>query len=201
MNDARLTVLPDGRLSTLRPVLSARMKDAAELLGEGAFDEFFDATMRSLLVAGLQSAGAHEGTVWLLDHSRNNLVPRFNSGPNAPNFVGQFRQTLRAGMISMVVATEQPICENEVHKNQRQDRTLDQRLGLVTCSMLAVPLYFAGEVRGVISAVRLKPAGSAAPDPAGFSPEDLRALQLTASVLSRLVEHELIALSIGLEVS
>ena len=199
MNDGRLTVLPDGRLSTLRPVLSARMKDAAELLGEGAFDEFFDATMRSLLVAGLQSAGAHEGTVWLVDHSRTNLVPRFNNGPNASEFVGRFRQTLRAGMISMVVATQQPICENEVHKNQRQDRTLDQRLGLVTCSMLAVPLQFAGEVRGVISAVRLKPAGSAAPDPVGFSPEDLRALQLTASVLSRLVEHELIALSIGLE--
>lgn len=201
MNDARLTVLPDGRLSTLRPVLSARMKDAAELLGEGAFDEFFDATMRSLLIAGLQSASAHEGTVWLLDHSRINLVPRFNTGPNASDFVGQFRQTLRAGMISMVVATEQPICENEVHKNQRQDRSLDQRLGLITCSMLAVPLYFAGEVRGVISAVRLKSAGSADPDPAGFSPEDLRALQLTASVLSRLIEHELIALSIGLEVS
>jgi hypothetical protein len=201
MNDGRLTVLPDGRLSTLRPVLSARMKEAAEMLGEGAFDEFFDATMRSLLVAGLQSAGAHEGTVWLLDHARSNLVPRFNSGPNAPAFVGRFRQTLRAGMISMVVATEQPICENEVHKNQRHDRALDKRLGLVTCSMLAVPLYFAGEVRGVISAVRLKRVGDAEPDPAGFSPADLRALQLTASVLSRLIEHELIGLSIGLEAS
>jgi transcriptional regulator with GAF, ATPase, and Fis domain len=201
MNDGRLTVLPDGRLSTLRPVLSARMKEAAEMLGESAFDEFFDSTMRSLLISGLHCAGAHEGTVWLLDHSRTNLVPRFNSGPKAAAFVGSFRQTLRAGMISMVVATEQPICENEVHTNQRQDRTLDHKLGLVTCSMLAVPLYFASEVRGVISAVRLKPADSTEPDPAGFSPEDLRGLQLTASVLSRLIEHELITLSIGMEAS
>lgn len=171
------------------------------MLCEGAFDEFVDGTMRSLLVAGLECVGAHEGTVWLLDHSRTHLVPRFNTGPHAAAFVGSFRQSLRAGMISMVVATEQPICENEVHKNQRQDRTLDQKLGLVTCSMLAVPLYFASEVRGVISAVRLKRADSTDADPPGFSPEDLRGLQLTASVLSRLIEHELIALAIGMEAS
>jgi hypothetical protein len=201
MTDGRMTVLPDGRLSALRPVLSARMKEAAEMLGEGAFDEFFDVTMRSLLVAGFCYIGAHEGTVWLLDHSRSNLVPRFNSGPNAETFVGKFRQPLRSGMISMVVATEQPICENDVHGNGQQDPTLDRKLGLVTCSMLAVPFYFAGEVRGVISAVRLKRAASADPDPAGFSPEDLRSLQLTSSVLSRLVEHELITLAIGLEAS
>ncbi len=169
------------------------------MLGEGAFDEFFDGTMRSLFAAGLQCTGAHEGTVWLLDHSRENLVPRFNTGANAATFVGSFRQTLRAGMISMVVATQQPICENEVHKNQSQDRTLDQKLGLITCSMLAVPLYFAGEVRGVISAVQLKRAGTENGDPPGFSPGDLRGLQLTASVLSRLIEYELIALAMGME--
>lgn len=169
------------------------------MLGEGAFDEFFDRTMRALLVDGFRRVGAHEGTVWLLDHSRSNLVPRFNSGPNSASFVGSFRQSLRAGMISMVVATEQPICENEVHHNQRQDRTLDRKLGLMTCSMIAVPFYFVGEIRGVISAVQLKRGDAAEPDPAGFSPDSLRGLQLTASVLSRLIEHELITLAIGLE--
>lgn len=169
------------------------------MLGEGAFDEFFDRTMRSLLVEGFQRAGAHEGTVWLLDHARTNLVPRFNNGPNSATFVGSYRQSLRAGMISMVVATEQPICENEVHRNQQQDRTLDRKLGKMTCSMIAVPFYFVGEVRGVISAVQLKNFGAGDPDPGGFSPDDLRSLQLTASVLSRLIEHELITLSIGLE--
>ena len=169
------------------------------MLGEGAFDEFFDRTMRSLLVEGFERVGAHEGTVWLLDHSRSNLVPRFNNGPNAESFVGSFRQSLRAGMISMVVATEQPICENDVHRNQRQDRSLDRKLGVLTCSMLAVPFYFVGEVRGVISAVQLKRPGDSEPDPEGFSSDNLRSLQLTASVLSRLIEHDLITLAIGLE--
>ena len=52
--------------------------------------------------------------------------------------------------------------------------------------------------RGVISAVRLKQAESTGPDPAGFSPDDLRVLQLVADILERLVEHELLTLSLGL---
>lgn len=198
MSEGRFTVLPDSRLSALRGIVSTRLEEAAQALAEGAFDEFFDGTMRAAFLEGLSQAGAHEGTVWLLDPTQNWLVPQFNNGPNAVNFVGRFRQNLQAGMISMVVATEQPICENEVHKNAQQDPTLDRKLGLITCSMLAVPLYFAGELRGVVSAVRLKPAGAMVPDPAGFSPEDLRALQLSADVLERLIEHELLTLSFGM---
>jgi transcriptional regulator with GAF, ATPase, and Fis domain len=198
MSDGRFTVLPDTRLSALRGVVSTCLVEAARELAEGAFDEFFDGTMHAAFIEGLSQAGAHEGTIWLLDATRNSLVPRFNNGPNAADFVGHFRQSVQTGMISMVVATEQPICENEVHKNAQQDPTLDRKLGLITCSMLAVPLYFASELRGVISAVRLKRAKSTAPDPEGFSPDDLRALQLSAEILERLIEHELLTLSIGL---
>ena len=174
------------------------MKEAASVLADGAFDEFFNVTMRGAFIEGLMQAGAHEGTVWLLDPSESFLVPRFNNGPNAANFVNVFRQSLATGMISMVVATEQPICENEVHRNTRHDRTLDCKLSPVTCSMLAVPFYFAGQSRGVLSAVRLKEADSAAAAPPGFTPADLQALQLTADVLERLIEHELLTRSLGL---
>lgn len=191
-------VLPDTRLSALRGIVATRMGEAAVALSEGAFEEIFDATMRGAFLEGLAQAGAHEGTVWLLDPTENFLVPRFNTGPHAENFVGVFRQPLQTGMISMVVVTEQPICENEVHKHARHDPRLDQQLGLVTCAMLAVPLYFSGQLRGVISAVKLKQAESTARDPRGFSPQSLRALQLTADVLERLIEHELLTLSLGL---
>jgi len=195
----RLTVLNDDRLDVLRPVIDARVKEAADLVGAGAFEEFFDRMMRAQLIEALAGAHAHEGTVWLLDPTRSFLVPRFNTGPNAGSFVGSFRQSLRSGMISMVVATEQPICENEVHKNQQQDKTLDLKLQLVTCAMLAVPFYFAGELRGVISAVQLRLAASSAPEPEGFTAENLGTLQLAASVLSRMIEHQLISLALGRE--
>jgi hypothetical protein len=193
-----LTVLNDDRLDVLRAVVEARVKMAAQVVGETAFEEFFDGTMRTHLVKAIAAAQAHEGSVWLLDETRSCLVPRFNSGPHAASFVGSFRQDLRSGMISMVVATEQPICENQVHQNQQQDPALDRQLQLLTCAMLAVPFYFAGELRGVISAVQLKESADA-PEPPGFTAENLDTLQLGAEVLSRMVEHQLLSLALGRE--
>jgi hypothetical protein len=102
-------------------------------------------------------------------------------------------------MISMIVSTELPLCENEVARNQQQDKALDNKLGLQTCAMLAAPLYFAGELRGVISAVQLQKRGLNDPEPPGFQPQHLDALQLTASVLGKLIEQQLLSLSIGFE--
>ena len=99
----------------------------------------------------------------------------------------------------MIVSTELPLCENEVCKNRQQDKSLDQKLGLQTCAMLATPLYFAGELRGVISAVQLRAPGSDAPEPPGFSQQHLETLQLSANVLGRLIEQQLQSLAIGLE--
>jgi hypothetical protein len=183
----------------VRPLLMARMTELAALAGAGGFDEFFDYTMRAHFISSLGKIGAHEGTVWLLDETRSCLIPRFNNGPKAANFVGRYRQNLRAGMISMVVSTEQPICENEVYQNQQQDKTLDRTLGLLTCAMVATPLYFAGELRGVISAVQLKEASSPQADPPGFTAEHLEAWQLTASILARLVDRLLLASALDLE--
>ncbi len=194
-----MTVLPDERLVALRPALLGALNDAALEVSGAAFGSFLDESMRSLLTEGFQRLGAHEGTVWLLDESKTALVPQFNSGPHAERLVGQFRQRLGAGMISMVAATEQPICENEVCRNERQDRTLDHELGLKTWAMLAVPFSYFSELRGVISCVQLLPADAAVPPPAGFSAAHLHELQHIAGLLSRLIEYRLLAQSLGLD--
>jgi hypothetical protein len=64
--------------------------------------------------------------------------------------------------------------------------------------MLAVPFYFVGELRGVISAVQLR-ASADEIEPPGFTPENLRNLQLTAAVLTRLIEFQLMSFAFGLE--
>lgn len=197
--DGRFTVLPEERLEALRSILEGRMREAAGWASEERFTEFFDASMRTFLVDGFDRVGAHEGTVWMLDAEREHLVPRFNSGPHAEAFVGSFRQSLRTGMISMVVATQQPICENDMCRNVRQDTSLDRQLKLQTCAMLAVPFTFLREVRGVISCVQVQAAGADTADPPGFPPEALQRLQLTTGVLARLVEYRLLALCLGLE--
>lgn len=191
-------MLPDVRLSAVRGIVSNRMEEVASALAAGALEEFFTPTMRAALLESFAQVGAHEGTVWLIDSTERFLIPRFNNGPKSANFVGRFRQNLQSGMIGMVVATQQPICENRAHLNAVHDPSLDQELGLVTSAMIAVPFFFAHQLRGVISAVQIRPANSDAPELPGFSPRDLRQLQLTADVLERLIEHELLTLSIGL---
>ncbi len=119
---------------------------------------------------------AHEGTLWLLNDRMECLVPAWNSGPNANAFVGNFRQPLTSGLISLVCITGQAICENEVYQHAGQDPRLDQQLGVKTCSMIAVPVLVDGEVKGIVSCVRLKPAEKDVPDPLPFSADDLRAV-------------------------
>ena len=195
----RMTLLPDERWLALRPALLATLHEAAREVGSAAFDLFFDGPMRSVLLAGFNRVGAHEGTVWLLDQPPSGLWPRFNSGPHAQQFVNAYWQSLGSGMISMVAATHQPICENEVCRNERQDRTLDKQLGLKTWAMIAVPLYYFSELRGVVSCVQLLPDDPAKPVPAGFSAEHLGEVQHTVGLVSRLIEYRLLAQCLGLD--
>lgn len=195
----RLIVLPDERLMALRPALLETVHGVArEMCGE-SFGGFLDGAMRSVLVGAFGRVGADEGTVWLLDEGRTALVPRYNSGAHAERFVGRFRQELSAGMISMVAATEQPICENEVWRNARQDRRLDRELEVKTEAMLAVPFYFFSELRGVISCVQLASGETMEMGQRGFSAEHLHELQEAAGLLSRLMEYRILAQCLGLE--
>ena len=195
----RVTVLPDERLLALRPALLATLQSVAREVSGEAFDSFLDASMRSLLVSAFDRVGAHEGTVWLLDEAKTVLVPRFNSGANAEKFVGRFQQKLDSGMISMIAATEQPICENEVCRNARHDGRLDGELRVKTWAMVAVPFYFFSELRGVISCVQLVRADSSEAALPGFSAEHLHELQHAAGLLSRMIEYRILAECLGLE--
>jgi GAF domain-containing protein len=195
----RITVLPDDRLAALRGVVELRLAQAAEAVCAEGFEDFFDAPMRAVFAACLQQCGAHEGSVWLLDEEAGALVPRFNNGPNAASFVGRFRQKLSSGVISAVVATEQPMCENAMQRNASRDPALDEQLGVRTAAMLAVPFYFGGELRGVLSAVQLSTGSATAPEPPGFSPEALGTLQSAATALARLIERRLLGDILGLE--
>jgi hypothetical protein len=198
----RFNLLPDPRFEALKDTLRERVQSAANALDHDTFPDVLDAAMRSVVHGGFAAAGAHEGTVWLgtrgADGAVDALVPVYNTGPNAAQFVGKFRQPIGKGLISTVYAYEQPFCENEVFRNQRQDPTLDRSLGVRTAAMIAVPLYFAGAARGVISCVQLIAAGSENETlPPGFSMEDLRQVQFAAEVLTRLLDHWLVGVTVA----
>ena len=162
------------------------MADATPILRLHGLESFPDRA--AILESAFAAVAADEGTLWLLDEPQEALVPVWNSGPNAETFVGKHHQPLSAGLISLVCVSEQAQCENEVYRNVQQDPTLDMRLGVLTCAMIAAPLRIGGTIRGVVSCVRLK-NGADAPDPAPFGPLDLTRVMEAVEKLGAALER------------
>ena len=198
MNE-RCVILPDARFAPLRAALSERLNAVAATIRPGNFASLLDPLMLDVLQRGFAEATAHEGSIWLLDAEGRHLVPAWNNGPKAAELVCRYKQPLDRGLISMVFASEQPFVENEVYKNQEFDPGLDQRLGLHTCALIETPFSFLKACRGVISCVQVKKAGENIPDPPGFSPQHLAAVQRASTLLSRLLEFRLLGSTVGWE--
>ena len=143
-------------------------------------------------LSGLTKAFDHveasEGTVWLLDDRGEVLEPVWNSGPRAAEFVGKYRHPVGSGLIGLVCATEQALCENAVYRHAGQDPTLDRALKLLTCAMIAVPFRLRGGLAGVVSCVKLKSPGSSDPEPPPFTQEDLSVMVAAVRKLEEAVE-------------
>lgn len=193
---SRLNLLPDPAFLDLRGALSERVERMASSISPAQFASVLDPLMRQILERGFLDAHADEGTVWLLDGNGEHLVPAYNTGPDAAKLVGTFKQPLNTGLICMVLASEQPFLENEVHKNASQSKLLDSRLNVQTHAMIAVPFHFVHACRGVISCVQLK-RSPAAPEPAGFRPEHLAAVQRASALLAQLIEYHLLSRAVG----
>lgn len=192
----RINLLPDPRFAPLSHALDERMASMAAAIAGEKFAGILDPVAVRGLEHAFRLVGADEGTLWISNQEETHLVPVFNNGPNRAAFVGIYRQPLTAGIISMVYGNEQAFCENEVYRNADQDKTLDQKLNVLTCGMIAVPFYFARGRRGVLSCVRLK-ANASAGDPPPFLPSDLTMFQTAAAILSRQVDGMLLATAVG----
>lgn len=191
----RPSLLPSPEFEKLTSLLSDRVMRTAESLSVSNFGEFLDPTMRNLLQRAFQNAGADEGAVWLVDSAAKTLVICHAWGTRAEQVTG-FAQPLTSGIVSMVLATEQAFCENKVYTNRAQAKALDQKLGMLTCSMIAAPLMFAKGLRGVVSCIKAKQTADE-PDPPDFPPTALGEMQFVAHVLGKLIEFELVSVITG----
>jgi hypothetical protein len=201
----RLNILPDQRLLDARPAL----QDYLSKIGQGVTPENFADLLDSVILGLLNDAfgrvAAHEGSIWVLDASREFLINSYNSGPNSSKIVG-FRQPIREGIISMVVATEQGFVENEVYRNEKHSKLLDNELGMVTYAMIAVPFYFLSDCRGVISCVQLSRAKKEngqlipiEPLPGGFDFDNLLPVQQAAAIIRDLLDLRMMRSAFGFE--
>ena len=155
----------------------------------------FDEVAISLLREAFAHIGGCEGTIWLADSDEKYLVASFNSGDDADSLIG-FEQPIGSGIISMVFSQQQPYCENDIQTSSGHDDTLDRKMSKHTTALLAVPLYFAFGLRGVISCVQLEEVNSGF-GKKGFSSADIEALALVSNVVERLVNETLLSSAMG----
>ena len=161
----------------------------ADWLTSGLVDEVTSNLLRELLARSAERVIAENTALWLA--SGEYLVPILGSGPHASHFVGEFRQPLDRGIVSYVFASGQPVCENAICSNPQHSPLLDQRLGIQTDAMIAVPLVVDGEMAGVITCVHTRPADSTE-NPSELHSADLEEFEFAAACLGRLFEASLL---------
>lgn len=200
---SRANFLPEQRFLPLRPALQEHLAKMGDAISPENFLSICDEIILKVLKGTFERISADEGSIWLLDQERKHLVAAYNSGQNSEKIVG-FKNPLGEGIISLVVASEHAFVENQVYKNKSHSAALNKKLGRTTYAMIAVPFYFLNQVRGVISCVQLLDVliqdGEAAPvgrTPTGFTPNDLNAVQTTATVVRDLIDYRLLGTAIG----
>lgn len=192
-----LNLVADPELSAAGAQLEDRLRRWANGLTLAEFLQLREPLIDRVLAGAFQWVGASEGTVWIADPSGSHLLAAHNTGPRASELIG-FAQPLNQGIISLVFANEQSYCENEVAERDSHDTTLDEKLGLQTTAMLAVPFYFAFGLRGVISCVQLKDPAREEKLP-GFDTRHVEELASTATLVERLINSRLILASLGVD--
>jgi len=192
----RLALVADERFAALRPALAERLSRIAAAITPETFESICPPLVQRLVVDTVQRIGASEGSLWLADRQRQALVACSNTGPNAARIVG-FEQPLNRGLLSIVYTHQTALVENEVFRDPDHDKRLNERLGQVTHSMVAVPLGFLGECRGVISSVQLTQAGVTSSSVPAFNDRDLQVLQVTAAVIRELIDSHLLQITVG----
>jgi len=200
---SRANFLPEPRFLPLRPALQEHLAKVGNAITPENFLSICDDVLLKVLKETFERISADEGSIWLIDRDHKVLVATYNVGPNSDKIVG-FKNPLSKGIISLVVASENAFIENQVYKNRSHSAELNKKLGKTTYAMIAVPLYFLNQVRGVISCVQLLDVlveeGQAAPvgrTPPGFSPRDLNAVQTTAAVIRNLIDFRLLGTAVG----
>jgi hypothetical protein len=189
--------LPDQRVVPYAASIEERVGNFAGSIRAATFMEFLDPLMKRLIVDSYRGSGAHEGVIWLLDREQKNLLCACQVG-TASRKLSRFVLPLESGVSGMVMATQQPFCENNLSANRAAASVLEERMGVIVCSRVLVPFFIAGTMRGIVSAYLTKPTLDA-PEPQGFDTDAVEEISLLARLLTRLFDHKLLCAAIGLE--
>ena len=143
-----------------------------------------------ILLRSATKVDAKDAALWLV--SESHLIPLIGVGPNSPGFLGSFQQPLSEGLISLVHASGQGICENSISENPQHSPLLDHQLGIRTSSMIALPLTVLGRPIGVITCVHTHSASADSPAEK-FDLSAMTEFEFATACIVRFIEAELLS--------
>ncbi|MCH6257965.1 GAF domain-containing protein [Puniceicoccaceae bacterium K14] len=190
--------IPDPEIVGFASRLDNALQSLAETASPAEMASLVEFVSGRYLLSCFQDINALEGSIWIVDELGKNLVPIYNSGIHSDNFVLKFKQPIYQGIISMVFATEMPFLEKDIENNRKHDDSLDKMLKLKTESMAIVPLFYAGAIRGVISAINFSP-DSVQPEKSknDYEHHILNTLQSSSAVIGKLIDSEMREICLG----
>ncbi len=180
-------VVRDPELSGMSARLTECVRKSLEILHPAEAVGLITPTLSEIFADLLVYAGADGGTLWMLCPGAGALEAVFN--PLEPEIAGK-RQPLVSGIVSLVLATGEPVCVSGVPDHRSHSPAIDLALGKTTHGMIAVPFVLAGTVRGVLTAVRL--TGNAP-----FGETETRIIARFAEILASLMVQNLTARILG----
>ena len=188
----------------LDPEIAALVSDAlrasARRATAGQMRDDFDAPLGGMIDSALAETGSDEGTLWAADREREEpaLVPihHYQPGSDTSDFLNAVSQPLGDGLISMVFAGGNSLCENDIANEPAHSKTVDAITGRPTSAMIVTPVYASSVVIAVLTGVRIAPvqADSDVIDAENaYSLEDLAILQSAARTVGEVMEFRWLA--------
>lgn len=185
-------LIPDPSLAPHGATVTAALARYAAQATTADLHALMDPAISAVFSSAMASVHADSSAIWLLDPAHTHLVAGFTL-PHS-GLVGE-KQPLSEGMIPLVIASEQPLCENAVYRDTRHSKHIDESLGKTTEALIAVPFYLGGTLRGVVSCVRWKKADS----PVVFTAANLDRVRQLANTLERLLNYQLLKVILDFE--
>jgi hypothetical protein len=191
-----LLLQPDLVLSEHAAAIEQRLDDCTRRLSPEDLEGLLGDAGRELVAVTIAALAADSASIWLVDAERTRMIVS-HTEPRG-DLLG-WEQPLEEGLISLVFASEQSICENQVYEHVQHSKRIDNALDKVTCAMIAVPFYVGGHLRGVLTCVRLKDSIEE-PDPDGFTAADLGRVRRLSMAIERLLNYRILTALLGLEI-
>ena len=179
-------------------VVGNALRESARQATPEQLRDRIDAPLGNMIDAALAGTGSDEGTVWAADRDLEEpaLVPiyHFRPGKDTKEFLEKVSQPLGDGLISMVFASGNSLCENDIANDPAHSKIVDTTTGRKTRAMIVTPIYASSVVIAVLTGVRIAPENTGEQSSGdAYSSKDLATLQSAARIIGEVFELRYLA--------